>query len=66
MQGDIDPLIPLHQAEVFYDALRHAGVDVTFIKVKNGNHGFSGPNQFPTTERIQQRVLEFFDKYLKG
>lgn len=66
VHGDKDPLIPLHQAEVFYDALRHAGVDVTFIRVKNGDHGFTTDDQSPSRAAIERKVLEFFDKHLKG
>lgn len=65
VHGDIDPLVPVYQAEVFYDALRHAGVEATFIRVKNGDHGFTRPDQVPSKETIERRVLEFFDRHLK-
>lgn len=66
VHGDKDPIVPVRQGEVFYDALRHVGVDVTFIKVKNGDHGFTKPDQVPNEETIGRRVVEFFNKHLKG
>jgi acetyl esterase/lipase len=66
VHGDADQIIPIHQAEVFYDALRHAGVDVTFIRVKNGDHGFTRDDMVPDKAGIYKKVLEFFDKHLKA
>lgn len=66
VHGDIDQLVPIGQSELLYDALRRAGADAAFIRVRNGNHGFSRHDQYPRAEQIEQKVLEFFDKHLKG
>ena len=58
MHGDQDPLVPLNQSELLHEALKKAGVEVTFHVVKGGGHGFGGPE-------IQKMVDEFFDKHLK-
>ncbi len=58
MHGDHDPLVPIHQSELLYDALKKAGVDVTFRKVDGAGHGFGGPD-------LMRQVEEFFDKHLK-
>jgi acetyl esterase/lipase len=59
MHGDKDPLVPHHQSEILAEALRKAGVQVTFETVKGAGHGFGGPEVIKTVE-------EFFDKHLKG
>jgi dipeptidyl aminopeptidase/acylaminoacyl peptidase len=46
------------------DALKKAGVDVTFITVKNGGHSF-GPDTDPSPMKVREMVLDFFDKQLK-
>ncbi|MCA1597228.1 MAG: alpha/beta hydrolase, partial [Chloroflexi bacterium] len=38
MHGDKDPLVPLNQSELLYDALKAAGVRVTFCVVHGGGH----------------------------
>ncbi len=59
VHGTQDKTVPLAQAELFYDKLKKAGVDVTFIKMEGGGHGIGG-------EEITQRVAAFFDKHLRG
>jgi len=63
--GEQDRTVPINQSEFLHAALKKAGVDVTFVRVKRGGHGFRGDTD-PSPERIQQRVAEFFDKHLKG
>jgi len=60
--GDKDNAVPFNQSELLVDALRKAGVDVTFEAIKGGGHNF-GPAQY---ERLVPIVLAFFDKHLKG
>jgi acetyl esterase/lipase len=44
VHGDSDPLVPHHQSELLTDALKKAGVPVTFYTVKGGGHGrFTDP-----------------------
>jgi acetyl esterase/lipase len=58
VHGDKDPLVPHNQSELLHEALKKAGVNVTFHTVKGGGHGFSGPE-------IDKMVDDFFDKHLK-
>jgi acetyl esterase/lipase len=59
MHGDKDNTVPFHQSEELYDALKKAGVDVTFHPVKGAGHGFGGPE-------IMKMVSEFFDGHLRS
>jgi dipeptidyl aminopeptidase/acylaminoacyl peptidase len=62
--GERDMTVPFSQSEILYKALRKAGVDVTFVPVKRGGHGFRGDTD-PRPEEIQEMVLGFFRKHLK-
>ncbi len=70
MHGENDPTVPINQSELLYDALKKAGVAVTFIRVKNAGHGFGGRGPGvpidPNPAEIQRQVLAFFDKHLKS
>lgn len=58
VHGDKDPLVPHNQSELLYDALKNAGVDVTFYTVRGGGHGgFQDP-------RVDVLVTEFFRQHL--
>lgn len=57
--GENDQLVPISQSQVFYDALKKAGVDATFHIVKGQGHGFRDPE----TDKM---VADFFDKNLRG
>jgi acetyl esterase/lipase len=60
VHGDKDPLVPHHQSEILEEALKKAGVPVTFYTVKGGGHGgFRDPN-------VPRLTKEFFDKNLKN
>lgn len=61
LHGDQDATVPFNQSELLADALRKAGLDVTFQPVKGAGHG--GP-QF-SSEENRKLVEEFFDKHLK-
>lgn len=65
VHGDADDIVPVSQADIFYNALRKAGVEVALIKVKNGNHGLTAPEEQPSRSDVEKRVAEFFDKCLK-
>jgi acetyl esterase/lipase len=62
MHGDKDPVVPLHQSQMLADALKKAGVEVTFRVVPSGGHG--GP-EFVKLEELD-RLFAFFQKTLKG
>ena len=59
VHGDKDPLVPLNQSEIFYEALKKTKVKAKFHTVKGGGHGFKDPE-------VDIMVDEFFDRYLKG
>ncbi len=59
MHGDKDPLVPHDQSVRLEAALKKAGVEVTFVTIKNGGHGFRG-------EEIDRRMQAFFEKHLLG
>jgi acetyl esterase/lipase len=58
MHGDKDPLVPHHQSEILVEALKKAGVDVTFKTVEGAGHGFGGRD-------IDAKVDAFFDRHLR-
>jgi len=59
VHGDRDPLVPWHQSELLYTALKQAGVEVTFQTVKGGGHGFGNRPE------VHEWVESFFEKELK-
>lgn len=61
MHGDKDPTVPFNQSERLADALKKAGVPVTFQPIPGAKHG--GP-EFRSPENLKT-IEEFFDKYLK-
>ncbi len=62
MHGDRDNMVPFHQSELLYEALKKAGVDATLKPVKGAGHG--GP-AFGSEEN-KKLVEDFFDKHLKN
>ncbi len=60
LHGTGDPVVPFEQSKTFAEALSKAGVDVTFVPVTDGGHGW-GPNR-----EVDARVDDFFDKHLMG
>jgi acetyl esterase/lipase len=52
MHGTIDDTIPFNQSELLVDALRAAGVPVTFVPVQGVDHGF-------LDDATAQRVYDF-------
>ncbi|MCC8100960.1 MAG: S9 family peptidase [Clostridiales bacterium] len=57
MHGDKDDSVPFMQSVRLYEALKKAGKDVTFYKVKNAGHG--GP-EFWTEE-----ILNIYDAFFR-
>jgi acetyl esterase/lipase len=62
VHGDKDPLVPLSQSQLLYDALKKAGVPASLEVVQGGGHG--GP-QFSAPELVT-KINAFFDRYLKS
>lgn len=65
VHGEEDKLVPISQSEELYEALKKAGVSVSFVRVKNAGHGFTGVSIQPTRPEINAAVLAFFNKELK-
>jgi dipeptidyl aminopeptidase/acylaminoacyl peptidase len=61
LHGDQDPLVPVNQSELLYEALKKAGVSMTFHKIIGAGHG---GHQFGTP-LIRAMVQAFFDQDLK-
>jgi acetyl esterase/lipase len=61
MHGDQDNAVPFNQSELLAEALKKAGVEVTFVPIKGAKHG--GPG-FQTAEN-RKRVEDFLDRHLK-
>ncbi|HUT33488.1 MAG TPA: alpha/beta hydrolase [Planctomycetota bacterium] len=61
--GEKDTLVPINQSEMLLEAIKKAGVEVTFEVIKGGGHGGATPAQ---EERLLRLVTSFFDKHLKG
>lgn len=60
VHGDADPLVPYGQSVILAEALREAGVPVTFYTVKGAGHGhFTDPGVFAMTR-------EFLEKHLRA
>jgi dipeptidyl aminopeptidase/acylaminoacyl peptidase len=57
--ADDDPIVPFNQSQLLYEALKQAGVEVTFEVVKDGGHGkkFNSP-------KLLKKVSTFFHKHL--
>ena len=62
MHGDKDPLVPHHQSEILAEALKKAGVEMTFKTIEGAGHGGPGFNSPETMKMVE----EFFDKHLKA
>jgi acetyl esterase/lipase len=63
MHGDRDMLVPLHQSELLYDALKKAAVDARLHVVKGAGHGLRGGEGSP--EKLFEIAADFFDEHLK-
>jgi acetyl esterase/lipase len=64
VHGDQDKTVAIAQSEMLAEALKKAGVDATFVTVKNGGHGFRTESD-PDPTKIREMVLAFFDRQLK-
>ena len=58
MHGDGDDIVPINQSELLHEALKKAGVEVTYHVVEGAGHGFGGPE-------LNGMVADFFKKHLK-
>jgi acetyl esterase/lipase len=65
LHGDSDSLVPLRQSQELFERLVAAGVPAELVVVTNGGHGFGGEDLQPSRAALVQRMVEFFDRYLK-
>lgn len=69
IHGDCDTTVPFEQSKVLHQKLKSLGANITFVHVKNGEHGFEVPQYKdriiqPTWEEIREITFQFFDKHL--
>jgi dipeptidyl aminopeptidase/acylaminoacyl peptidase len=62
--GTDDGAVEFNQGVEFYNAARRAGKQMAFLVYDNENHGISREDK--NTVDYRNRVLEWFDHYLKG
>jgi acetyl esterase/lipase len=58
IHGDQDPLVPPHQAELLFEALKQAGIEVKLHLVAGAGHGVGG-------REVNDLIDAFFDQHLK-
>jgi dipeptidyl aminopeptidase/acylaminoacyl peptidase len=61
--GDQDPNVPASQSREIYFALRRLGREVEWVRYANGGH--RPPNSVTESIDFEQRILAWYDKYLK-
>ncbi len=62
--GDQDPNVPASQSREMYYALRRLGKEVEWVRYVNGGH--RPPNSTAESIDFEQRILAWYDKYLKA
>ena len=67
VHGNLDPVVPLAQSEIMLEAYRQAGLEATLIEVSGAGHGLqplTAEAIWPSTEVVEQLVLDFFLRHL--
>ncbi|HJR58219.1 MAG TPA: prolyl oligopeptidase family serine peptidase [Vicinamibacterales bacterium] len=62
--GDQDPNVPASQSREMYYAMRRLGKEVEWVRYVNGGH--RPPNSPDESIDFEQRILAWYDKYLKA
>ena len=62
-RGDQDPNVPSSQSREIYYALRRLGREVEWVRYVNGAH--RPPNSAAEAVDFEQRILAWYDKYLR-
>jgi acetyl esterase/lipase len=67
LHGDMDEHLPPSQSQILHDRLQTAGVQSTFVIVKNATHALSpaGTSMTPTRAEITKMIADFFDEHLR-
>lgn len=63
LHGDKDQVVPFVQSVKFDQALRAAGVDSTFVRMRNGGHGLR-PGVYPTRPQLNAMIIRFLKEKL--
>jgi dipeptidyl aminopeptidase/acylaminoacyl peptidase len=63
ISGDQDPNVPANQSRELYYALRRLGKDVEWVRYVNGGH--RPPNSVAESIDFENRIVAWYDKYLK-
>src|SRR5688500_5747314 len=63
ISGDQDPNVPANQSRELYYALRRLGKEVEWVRYVNGGH--RPPNSVAQSIDFEQRIVAWYDKYLK-
>ncbi len=64
ISGDQDPNVPANQSRELYYALRRLGKEVEWVRYVNGGH--RPPNSAAESIDFEQRIVAWYDKYLKA
>ena len=62
VHGEKDELIPIVQADTYYEKAKQAGMDITYIRVLNGDHGLQAAGNErtdPGIDDILRAMLQF-------
>lgn len=65
MHGERDLRVPVFQGEMFYNALKQQGTSVEMIRYPGAPHWFGGAVGPAYEEDVQQRVLDWLNRYLE-
>jgi acetyl esterase/lipase len=63
LHGEDDGMVPISQSEMLADALKAAGVEVTFLKIANASHSYGSPDD-EVSDDFLTPTLQFLDKHL--
>ncbi len=63
ISGDQDPNVPANQSRELYYALRRLGKEVEWVRYVNGGH--RPPNSVAESIDFENRIVAWYDKYLK-
>jgi len=62
--GTNDNMVPCHQGQLLYDALKKAGIPVTFVKIEGADHGYMGASRDKLAD-LDSKVEAFLKSVLK-
>lgn len=63
LHGDADTVLPLLSSRLFVEKARAIGIDIKYLEVKNGNHGFRTADA-PHLDTIIRQVSAYLEEHL--